>query len=72
MWVHPPLTTQQSTMTMMFAANFEDRDDAEGTLLSSAAAEGEGGVDADRGFIYDTTLGGRQAAASSREEGAAP
>ena len=56
----------------MFAANFEDRDDAEGNLLSSAAAEGEGGVDADRGFIYDTTLGGRQAAASSREEGAAP
>jgi hypothetical protein len=37
-------------MTTMFTTIFEDHDDADGTLLSSAAAGGEGGADADCGF----------------------
>ena len=59
-------------MTTMFAANFEDRDDADGTLLSSAAAGGEGGVDADCGFTpFAATLPLFDATAAVGEEGMA-
>ena len=72
MWVHPPLTTQQSTMTTMFAASFDDRDDADGTPLSSAAAGGEGGVDADRGFMqFAAAVPSFDATAAVGEEGMA-
>ena len=61
-----PSSPRHTTMTSMIdaAANFDDGDDADGTPLPSAAAGGEGGVDADRGFTpvaaaapsFDATL----------------
>ncbi len=59
-------------MTTMFAASFDDRDDADGTPLSSAAAGGEGGVDADRGFTqFAAAVPSFDATAAMGEEGMA-
>ena len=59
-------------MTTMFAANFDDRDDADGTPLSSAAAGGEGGVNADRGFTqFAAAVPSFDATAAVGEEGMA-
>ncbi len=66
-----PSSPHHTTKTM-FAANFKDRDDADGTPLSSAAAGGEGGVDADRGFTpYAAAVPSFDATAAVGEEGMA-